>query len=155
VTEPLPLPTPQEDRKDPLAIGLGALATGAGLGGAVVTLAQIFVEQLQTRLEPGDYQKVAGDPLMAGLFAGIAVAALFAWRRSTPLENVWQSGVIGVLAAVGALLVGFLAALVDRLLGLPGMIGWGLLSVALGVAGSRWAVQRAAGPGKRETRGEA
>ena len=133
-------PTPQ---RDPLAIGLGALATGAGLGGAVVTLAQIFVELLQTRLEPADYQRVADDPLMAGLFAGIAVAALFAWRRSTPLENLWQSGVIGVLSAVGALLIGFLAAVADRFLGLVGMIAWGLLSVACGVLGSRWAMRAA------------
>ena len=140
-------PTPQ---KDPLAIGLGALATGAGLGGAVVTLSQIFVELLQTRLEPADYQRVAGDPLMAGLFAGIAVAALFAWRRSTPLENLWQSGVIGVLSAVGALLIGFLAAVADRFLGLVGMIAWGLLSVACGVLGSRWAM-RAATEGIQET----
>ena len=143
---------PETPQKDALAIGLGALATGAGLGGAVVTLAQIFVELLQTRLEPADYQRVAGDPLMAGLFAGIAVAALFAWRRSTPLENLWQSGVIGVLSAVGALLIGFLAAVADRFLGLVGMIAWGLLSVACGVLGSRWAV-RAATEGIRETGG--
>jgi hypothetical protein len=141
---------PATPQKDPLAIGLGALATGAGLGGAVVTLAQIFVELLQTRLEPADYQRVAGDPLMAGLFAGIAVAALFAWRRSTALENLWQSGVIGVLSAVGALLIGFLAAVADRFLGLVGMIAWGLLSVACGVLGSRWAV-RAATEGIPET----
>jgi len=141
---------PAPPQKDPLAIGLGALATGAGLGGAVVTLAQIFVELLQTRLEPADYQRVAGDPLMAGLFAGIAVAALFAWRRSTPLENLWQSGVIGVLSAVGALLIGFLAAVADRFLGLIGMIAWGLLSVACGVLGSRWAM-RAATEGIEET----
>ena len=134
---------PALPQKDPLAIGLGALATGAGLGGAVVTVAQIFVELLQTRLEPADYQRVAGDPLMAGLFAGIAVAALFAWRRSTPLENLWQSGVIGVLSAVGALLIGFLAAVADRFLGLVGMIAWGLLSVACGVLGSRWAMRAA------------
>ena len=134
---------PALPQKDPLAIGLGALATGAGLGGAVVTVAQIFVELLQTRLEPADYQRVAGDPLMAGLFAGIAVAALFAWRRSTPLENLWQSGVIGELSAVGALLIGFLAAVADRFLGLVGMIAWGLLSVACGVLGSRWAMRAA------------
>ena len=130
-------------QKDFLAIGLGALATGA-------TLAQIFVELLQTHLEPADYQRVAGDPLMAGLLAGVVIAALFAWRRSTPLENLWQSGVIGVLAAVGALLITFLAAVADRFLGLAGMIAWGFASVACGVLGSRWAV-RAATAGIHET----
>src|SRR5207247_11145487 len=121
VTEPSSTP-----QKDPLAIGLGALATGAGLGGGVATLAQIFVELLQTRLEPADYQRVAGDPLLAGLLAGIVVAALFAWRRRTPLENLWQSGVIGVLAAVGELLIGFLAAVRVRVRGRGGMFWLGV-----------------------------
>ena len=135
-----PAPSPQ---KDPFAIGLGALATGAGLGGGVATLAQGVVAILRDRVDPEYYQFVGADPLLAGLVAGIVVAALFAWRRSTPLENLWQSGVIGVLAAVGALLITFLAAVADRFLGLAGMIAWGLASVACGVLGSRWAVRAA------------
>ncbi len=131
-------------RRDPLAIGLGALVCGAGLGGATITLAQLVVKLLQGRLEPDRYREAAGDPLLAGLLAGVAVAGIFGWRRSRPLENLWQNGVIGVLAAVGALLVGFLAAVADRLLGFPGLIAWGLLSVALGTAASRWAIAGAA-----------
>src|SRR5205823_4899706 len=77
---------------------------------------------------------------LAGLLAGVAVAGMFGWRRSRPLENLWQSGVIGVLAAVGALLVGFLAAVADRLLGFPGLIAWGVLSAVVGTAASRWSV---------------
>ncbi len=133
-----------EVRRDPLAIGLGALACGAGLGGATITLAQLVVKLLQGRLEPDRYREAAGDPLLAGLLAGVAVAGIFGWRRSRPLENLWQNGVIGVLAAVGALLVGFLAAVADRLLGFPGLIAWGLLSVAVGSAASRWAIAGAA-----------
>jgi len=135
-----PASTPQ---KDPLAIGLGALATGAGLGGGVATLAQGVVAILRDRVDPEYYQFVGGDPLLAGLLAGIVIAALFGWRRSIPLENLWQSGVIGVLAAVGAILIGFLAAVADRLLGLAGIIAWGLASVTCGVLGSRWAVRAA------------
>jgi len=127
-------------RRDPLAIGLGALACGAGLGGATITLAQLVVKLLQGRLEPDRYREAAGDPLLAGLLAGVAVAGLFGWRRSRPLENLWQSGVIGVLAAVGALLAGFLAAVADRLLGFPGLIAWGALSAMVGTAASRWAI---------------
>jgi len=140
-------PAPQ---KDPLAIGLGALATGAGLGGGVATLAQGVVAILRDRVDPQYYQFVGADPLLAGLFAGAVIAALFGWRRSTPLENLWQSGVIGVLAAVGAILIGFLAAVADRLLGLAGIVAWGLASVACGILGSRWAV-RAATEGIQET----
>ena len=127
-------------RRDPLAIGLGALACGAGLGGATITLAQLVVKLLQGRLDPDHYREAAGDPLLAGLLAGVAVAGMFGWRRSRPLENLWQSGVIGVLAAVGALLVGFLAAVADRLLGFPGLIAWGVLSAVVGTAASRWSV---------------
>ncbi len=127
-------------QKDPLAIGLGALVCGAGLGGATITLAQILVKLLQGRLDAARYREAAADPLLAGLFAGVVVAALFGGRRSLSLDNLWQSGVIAVLAAVGALLVGFLAAVADRFLGFPGLIAWGALSVTVGVVASRWAI---------------
>ncbi len=127
-------------QKDPLAIGIGALAAGTGLGGATVTLAQIFVKLLQGRLDPERYREAAADPLLAGLLAGVAVAGLFGWRRSHALENLWQRGVIAVLATVGALLVGFLAAVADRFLKLPGLLVWGALSLAVGVTASRWAI---------------
>jgi len=137
-TPPAPPPAPE---KDPLAIGLGALACGVGLGGATITLAQIVVKLLQGRIDPVRYREAAADPLLAGLFAGVLVATVFAWRRSRPLDNIWQSGVIGVLAGVGALLVGFLAAVADRFLGFAGLLVWGALGVAVGVRGSRWATR--------------
>lgn len=126
--------------KDPLAVGLGALATGVGLGGATITLAQGVVAVLRERLEPAYYGFV-GDDLLIGLTAGVALAAFFGWRRSQPIDNLWQRGVIAVLAAVGAILVGFLAALAHGVGGGIGLIAWGAASLALGVMGSRWAVQ--------------
>lgn len=129
--------------RDPLAVGLGALASGVGLGGATITLMQIVVKQLEDRT-------LGADPLLAGLLAGVVIAALFGWRRSTPLGNIFQSGVIGVLSAAGALLVGFLAAVADRFGGTPGLVFWGVASTTFGVVGSRWAV-KGAGDGTRET----
>jgi MYXO-CTERM domain-containing protein len=131
-------------QKDPLAVGLGALLSGVGLGGTVITFAEILVNALRRRLDVSDYQRAAPDPLFAGLLAALVVGALFGWRRSRDLDNVWQRGVIAVLAAVGALLVGFLGAVADRLLGLSGLILWGLLAVGVGLAGSRWATRAAA-----------
>ena len=130
--------------RDPLATGLGALATGVGLGGAMITAVQGVVAQLRARLDPGDYG-ILQDPLLVGLFAGVVLAAFFGWRRSRPIENVWQRGVIAVLSAVGTLIVGFLAAVAFRLGGAIGLTLWGCASLALGIAGSRWAVHAASG----------
>lgn len=127
--------------KDPLAIGLGALACGLGLGGGTIVAALLVVQALQRRLDPASYRQAAADPLVIGLVAGIMVGATFGWRRSRTLDNIWQRGVIGVLASVGALLVGFIAAPVHRFVGLSGLVVWGLASLALGVAGGRWAIR--------------
>ena len=56
----------------------------------------------------------------------------------------------GPWAFASAILIGFLAAVADRLLGLAGIVAWGLASVACGILGSRWAV-RAATEGIQET----
>lgn len=130
-----------------MAVGLGAIGTGSGLGGALLTLSQIVVSQLRSRLEAAAYQQAFPDPLFYGMLASLALAALFAWRRSGPIENVWQRGVIAVLAGVGALIIGFLAAVADRLLGLVGLILWGATAISFGIAASRWAVRGAATSG--------
>lgn len=132
--------------KDPLAVGLGALATGAGLGGAVVTLAQGVVAVLRERVDPVYWRFVGEDPLWIGLFAGIALGAFFGWVRSHAIDNLWQRGVIGVLAAVGAVLVGFLAAPVFGFFGLAGLFAWLILSAAFGSLGSRWATKGSGEP---------
>lgn len=126
-----------------MAVGLGALGTGAGLGGALMTVAQIVVNQLRGHLEAAAYQQAFPDPLFYGMLASLGLGAFFGWRRSLPIENLWQRGVVAVLASVGALIIGFLAALADRLLGLVGLILWGALAVAFGVAASRWATRGA------------
>ena len=130
-----------EAQKDPLAIGLGALGAGVGLGGGTIVAALLVVQAIQRRLDPASYREAVADPLIIGLFAGVAVGATFGWRRSRALDNVWQQGVIGVLAAVGALIVGFIAEPVHRFVGLTGLVVWGLASLAVGVAGGRWAVK--------------
>ena len=108
--------------KDPVALGLGSLASGVGFGAACLTAAQIVASILRGELEPTVYHEIA-------------------WYRSFSLENIWQRGVIAVLAAVGASLVGFLAALLDRFLGMIGLIIWLLFNIALGIIAARWAIK--------------
>ena len=130
-----------EPVKDPLALGLGSLASGVGFGGACLTAAQILASILRGDLEPNAFRETAADPLLAGLIAAIGVGGACGWYRSAALDNVWQRGVIAVLAAVGAILIGFLAAPLDRFFGLLGMIVWLLLNVAFGILATRWAMR--------------
>jgi len=127
--------------KDPLAIGLGALACGTGLGGGTIVTALVIVRTLEHHVTASNYQESGADPVLAGTLAGLAVGATFGWRRSRWLDNLWQRGVIGVLSAVGALLLGFIAWPIDRLLGVAGLAVWGIAGFVLGGAGSAWAVK--------------
>jgi len=136
-----------EAAKDPLALGLGSLASGVGFGGACLTAAQIIASLLRQQLEPAAYRDAAPDPLLAGLIAAVGVGGACGWYRSFALDNIWQRGVIAVLGAVGAILVGFLAAPLDRFFGLAGMIVWLAANIVFGLAGTRWA-KRGKGTGE-------
>lgn len=120
--------------KDPLALGLGSLASGVGFGGACMTASQIALRLFQYRFESLGYWV-----LSVGFFAAIGLGGVFGWYRSYQLDNLWQRGVIAVLAAVGAILVGFIAAPLDRFFGVPGMIVWLAMSILFGLAATRWA----------------
>jgi len=139
-------PGPPAPAKDPLALGLGSLAAGVGFGGACLTIAQIVASILRGELEPGVYRETGPDPLLAGLIFAVGVGGAVGWYRSAALDNIWQRGVIAVLAAIGAILFGFLAAPLDRFFGLIGMIVWLLLNVVFGILASRWAVKGTGAP---------
>ena len=134
MTQPAPQSSP-EPVKDPIALGLGSLAGGVGFGGACMTAAQIYLSLNQSRVEVLGYYV-----LTAGLIAAVGVGGICGWYRSFALDNIWQRGVIAVLAAVGSILSGFLAALFDRFFGVIGMLVWLLVNVAVGILASRWAV---------------
>ena len=125
--------------KDPLAVGLGSLACGAGFGGGTIVAGLVIVRALEHQVSVASYEESAADPVLVGAFAGMAVAAGFGWWRSRALDNIWQRGVIAVMGAIGAVLVSFIAWPVDRLLGIIGLAVWGAMSLVLGGAGSRWA----------------
>jgi hypothetical protein len=125
---------------DPLAVGLGALGTGAGLGGACITL-MLLVIRLVQRVEIGRYGESVSqlDPFIFGLIA-ITLAAVFGWRRSRALENLWQRGVIAGLAVFGTLLIAILAVPVWHYLRFIGLVTLALASLFLGLTASRWAI---------------
>ncbi|HKW40271.1 MAG TPA: hypothetical protein VJN39_03385 [Gemmatimonadales bacterium] len=126
--------------KDPVAIGLGALGTGAGLGGACISV-MLLVIRLVQRVEIGRYGEGVSDidPFVFGLIA-IALAATFGWRRSQALENLWQRGVITVLAVFGTLLIAILAVPFWHYLRFLGLVVLAVASLVLGLRASRWAL---------------
>ncbi len=136
--------------KDPLAIGLGALTCGAGFGGGTIVAGLVIVRSLERQASAAAYEEIAGDPVLAATFAGLVVAATFGWRRTRALENLWQRGVIEVMAAVGAVLVGFIAWPVDRLLHIPGLVAWAATSFIIGGVGSSWAIKGSRDDAARE-----
>ena len=97
------------------------------------------VSQIALRLSEEKFETVGYYELTAGLVAAVGVGGAVGWYRGGALDNIWQRGVIAVLGAVGAVLVGFLAAPLDRFFGIIGMIVWLLLSVAAGIVATRWA----------------
>ena len=121
-------------------MGLGALATGVGLGGAAVTFVLIVIRLLQY-IEVGRYGESVSevDPTWA-LLAAIVVGAFFGWRRSVPLESPWQRGVITTLSVFGALFLAILAAPIWHFLQFIGLLILFAGCLALGVSGSRWSV---------------
>lgn len=124
-------------------MGLGALATGVGLGGAAVTLVLIVIRLLQY-IEVGRYGESVSevDPTWA-LLAAIVVGAFFGWRRSVPLESPWQRGVITTLSVFGALFLAILAAPIWHFLQFIGLLILLGGCLALGMSGSRWSVSGA------------
>lgn len=133
--------------KDPVAIGLGALGSGLGLGGGVLTFSLVLVRAVQRANIPhpgADAVVDTSTDILVGLFAGIAVAAFFGWRRSRGVENIFQRGAIAAIAAFGSVMIGFLIApAVDHFLGLIGLSIVGVLLIAGGVWSGTWACRSA------------
>jgi len=132
---------PAESTKDPLAIGIGSLGAGIGFGSAVMSAAQIITAILRDYRTTDPVTDPASKALTAGLLLAIGLGGGLAWYRSFPLDNIWQRGVIAVLGALGALLVGFLGAPMYRSINVPGLAAWVLIGVIIGILGNRWAIR--------------
>jgi len=130
----------EESVKDPLALGMGSLAAGVGFGSACLSASQV-VTAMALDYGSTDPNDVGSKALAAGLVLAIGVGGGYAWYRSAALENIWHRGVIAVLAAIGALLAGFLGAPAYHLTHLLGLIVWVILGIAVGIAATRWALQ--------------
>jgi hypothetical protein len=116
----------------------------------VLTISLVLVRAIQRANIPhpaGEAVVDTSTDILVGLFAGIAVAAFFGWRRSQGVENIFQRGAIAAIAAFGAVMIGFLIApLFDHFFGLLGLCLAGALLLGGGVWSGMWA-RRAGGHG--------
>lgn len=117
----------------------------------MLTLSLLLVRSLQ-QADVARYGVAVVDTsvdILAGMFAGVAVAAFFGWRRSRGIENIFQRGVIAALSAFGTLLVGFvLTWTVEGLLGFWGLVGLCIVLFAGGIASGMWACRTSGDEGR-------
>lgn len=122
----------------------------------MLTLSLVLVRSLQ-QADVARYGVAVVDTsvdILAGMFAGVAVAAFFGWRRSWGIENIFQRGVIAALSAFGTLMVGFvLTWTVEGLLGFWGLVGLCILLLAGGVASGLWACRTTGEEGRGKGEG--
>jgi hypothetical protein len=118
-----------------------------GLGAVCITLTLAAIRLLQ-RVEIGRYNESVSelDPTW-GLLAGIVVGGFFGWQRSRMLESIWHRGVISALSVFGALFLAILAAPLWHFFQFVGLAALGAASLALGLAGNRWAMRGSQEPG--------
>ncbi len=121
-----------------MAVGLGAIGTGAGLGGAVMTLAQVVVSQLRSHLEAAAFSDVGAGWLIRGWLGpnrpDLLRGTNGALRSSAGIELRWLAPVIDqtirVHCAVSPLSVARSIVLPDgsrfRLPGRRASVGWAL-----------------------------
>ncbi|HEY6809260.1 MAG TPA: hypothetical protein VI160_10790 [Gemmatimonadales bacterium] len=124
----------------------------------MLTLSLVLVRALQ-QADVARYGVAVADTSMdvlVGVFAGVAVAAFFGWRRSWGIENIFQRGVISALSAFGTLFVAFvLTWMVEGLLGFWGLVGLCVLLFAGGIASGMWACGSFGEAGRRKGEGAA
>jgi hypothetical protein len=122
---------PEDGGPDRIGIALGALATGATGGAAVVLLGLAL---FRTTL-------AASLPLI--VFAGIVAAATLGWSLGRDVSDTWRRGVTAALAVFGAMLLALLAAPADMLAGRLGLLCYTAVLAAVAVTAVRYNRRRA------------
>jgi hypothetical protein len=117
---------------DPLGLAAWAVGSAVAMGLAVVTATTLAVDAL--RPSPGDAPDL-GAPfqlLLWGTVAGIAIAAVVAWRLLAPLTSAYRRGGLALVSAFATVIVMLVCIPVNQVLGRPGLAG--LIALSLGIS---------------------
>jgi hypothetical protein len=119
---------------DHLRLALRAMAAGTLSGVAVVSSVMWLVRTLQARgsapLAPTPTDPIANLGLLGWLGGAIAGAGA-AWIIMRPIASAYRRGGLSMVAGFATLLVSFITAPVDSLLGRWGLLGLVALSAGL------------------------
>jgi len=115
---------------DPIRLAAGAVGSAVAMGLAVVTATTLVVDALR----PSSGEPNLGAPfqlLLWGTMAGIAIAAVVAWRLLAPVTSAYRRGGLALVSAFATVIVMLVCIPVNQMLGRPGLAGLIALSLVV------------------------
>jgi hypothetical protein len=117
---------------DPLVLAAGAVGSAVAMGLAVVTATTLAVDALRPSSGDAPDLGVPFQLLLWGTVAGIAIAAVVAWRLLSPLTSAYRRGGLALVSAFATVIVMLVCIPVNQILGRPGLAG--LIALSLGIS---------------------
>lgn len=117
---------------DPLGLAVAAVGSAVASGLAVVAATTLTVDALRPAGGAGPDLGAPFQVLLWGTVAGIALAAVVAWRLLSPLGSAYRRGGLALVSAFATVIAMLVCIPVNQTLGRAGLAG--LAALSLGVA---------------------
>lgn len=101
------------------------------MGLAIVTATTLVVDALRPSSGGAPNLGAPFQLLLWGTVAGIAIAAVVAWRLLAPLTSAYRRGGLALVSAFATVLVMLVCIPVNQILGRPGLAGLIALSLVV------------------------
>jgi hypothetical protein len=102
------------------------------MGLAVVTATTLAVDALRPSSGDAPDLGVPFQLLLWGTVAGIAIAAVVAWRLLAPLTSAYRRGGLALVSAFATVIAMLVCIPVNQIFGRPGLAG--LIALSLGIS---------------------
>ena len=116
---------------DPLGLAAGAVGSAVASGLAVVAVTTLAVDVLRPATGGAPDLGTPFQLLLWGTLAGVALAAVVAWRLLSPLGSVYRRGGLALVSAFATVMAMLVCIPVNQALGRAGLAGLAGLSLVL------------------------
>lgn len=116
---------------DPLGLAAGAVGSAVASGLAVVAATTLAVDALRPAAGSAPDLGAPFQLLLWGTLAGIALAAVVAWRLLSPLGSAYRRGGLSLVSAFATVIAMLVCIPVNQTLGRVGLAGLVALSLTL------------------------